>query len=141
MRKFNRIIALILVTLTLVAALAASAFAAESAKREFSDGASVTVNLEYGKKGLQNGKVKIQTYDILGFKSSAKVHVMFLDLDGNWVCEFDAKSGDTLKLGNDHEGYQIFLTPRSGLSQPANFINVGKCVSWSVTAKSNCSVE
>lgn len=54
-----------------------------------------------------NGKIKIYTYDQWGWKSSGEVHITLRDWSGKWICEFDAKSGNTLNLGNNYGQYRV----------------------------------
>lgn len=92
-----------------------------------------------------NGYIYIYTYDQFGNKTSGKVHITLRDSYGNWLREFDAKSGDKLKLGNDHDQYRVYIAkksyPNTVIGNGDNFINVGKCHSWAINCKSNCYIS
>ena len=91
-----------------------------------------------------NAYIYINTYDGMGKKSSGQVHVTLRDNAGNWLCEFDAKSGDKLKLGNDHVEYRVYIAkkryPDTVIGNGDDFINRGKCQSWAINCKSNCYI-
>lgn len=91
-----------------------------------------------------NGYIYIYTYDQFGYKTSGQVHVTLRDRYGNWICEFDAKSGDKLKLGNDHEQYRVYIAkkryPDTVIGDGDDFINVGKCHTWAINCKTNCYI-
>ncbi len=96
----------------------------------------ITVKLNAGRT---TGKIKIYTFDVTGWKTSAKIHVTLRDGNGNWIWEGDTTSGSTLKLGNDHSIYRIYVRPASYpntvIGNGDSFINEGKCHTWKV----NCS--
>ncbi|MBQ3005330.1 MAG: Ig-like domain-containing protein [Clostridia bacterium] len=100
---------------------------------------TVTLNRSAG-----DAKIKIYTYDMLGWKSSGEVHVTLRDCKGNWICEFDAKSGDTLNLGDNYGQYRVYIAkkryPDTFFGNDANFNNVGKCVSWAIECTKNCYI-
>lgn len=100
---------------------------------------TVTLN-----KNVGDAKIKIYTYDGMGLKSSGQVHVTLRDWKGNWICEFDAKSGDTLNLGNNYGEYRVYIAkkkyPNTVIGNSDDFINVGKCQSWSIECTKNCYI-
>ena len=87
-------------------------------------------------RNVTNGYMRIHTYDQLGVKSSGEIHVTLRDAKGNWICEFDTKSGSKLKLGNDHSEYRVYIAkksyPNTIIGQGDDFINRGKCVCWGI---------
>lgn len=91
-----------------------------------------------------NGKIKIYTYDQWGWKSSGEVHITLRDWSGKWICEFDAKSGNTLNLGNNYGQYRVYIAkkqyPDTVAGRSDNFSNVGKCQSWGIECTSNCYI-
>lgn len=95
-------------------------------------------------KNSGNAYIKIYTYDAMGYKSSGQVHITLRDWNGKWICEFDAKSGDSLKLGNDHSQYRVYIAkkqyPNTIIGNGDDFINVGKCQSWAINCTSNCYI-
>lgn len=100
---------------------------------------TVTLN-----KNVGNAKIKIYTYDGMGLKSSGQVHVTLRDWKGNWICEFDAKSGDTLNLGNNYGEYRVYIAkkkyPNTVTGNSDNWINMGKCQSWAIECTKNCYI-
>lgn len=100
---------------------------------------TVTLN-----KNVGNGKIKIHTYDAWGKKTSGQIHVTLRDWRGNWICEFDAKSGETLNLGNNHGQYRVYVAKKSYpdtiIGNGDDFINVGKCHSWAIECTRNCYI-
>ena len=89
-----------------------------------------------------NAYIYVYTYDQFGYKTSGKVHITLRDKYGNWLCEFDASSGDRLKLGNDHDQYRVYIAkkkyPDTTIGNGDDFINVGKCYTWGINCKTNC---
>lgn len=100
---------------------------------------TVTLN-----KNAGDAKIKIYTYDAWGKKSSGQIHVTLRDWKGNWICEFDAKSGDTLNLGDNYGEYRVYIAKKkypSGIKGDGDdFINVGKCQSWAIECTKNCYI-
>ncbi len=95
-------------------------------------------------KNAGSAKIRIYTYDMTGAKTSGAMHIVLRDLNGNWIREFDAKSGDTLKLGNDYPAYRVYIAkksyPNNWIGDADDFINVGKCQSWAINCTSNCYI-
>ncbi|MGN1419701.1 MAG: Ig-like domain-containing protein, partial [Acutalibacteraceae bacterium] len=91
-----------------------------------------------------NAYIYIYTYDSLGYKSSGQIHVTLRDCSGNWICEFDAKSGDKLKLGDNYGEYRVYIAekryPDTVIGNADSFVNSGKCVSWAINCKTNCYI-
>ncbi len=100
---------------------------------------TVTLN-----KNAGDAKIKIYTYDACGKKSSGQIHVTLRDWKGNWICEFDAKSGDTLNLGDNYGEYRVYVAKKKypdGIKGDGDdFINVGKCQSWAIECTKNCYI-
>lgn len=129
-----------------------SVFAVTSASFTGNNYCSVTIS----QKLMQNKKyktatVKIITYDLIGKKTSEKINVTLTDSKGNYIGTYKKKSGDTIKLGNDHSSYRIYISqynePVTGgilsrsIKSGNNFKNSGKCVTWKVTNNKNCSIR
>ena len=127
-------------------------FAATSAKFTGNSYCAVTIS----QKLMQSSKyktatVKITTYDLSGRKSSGKINIKLTDEKGNYIGTYKKKSGDTIKLGNDHKGYRIYIStynePEKGgiisrsIIRGNNFTNSGKCVTWQVSNNKNCSIR
>ncbi len=100
---------------------------------------TVTLN-----KNAGDGKIKIYTYDAMGYKTSGQIHVTLRDWKGNWICEFDCKSGDTLNLGANYGEYRVYVAkkkyPDTIKGNSDDFINVGKCQSWAIECTKNCYI-
>lgn len=104
------------------------------------------------KKGKQYAKVKLNTYDMTGwYNTSGKVRVTLYDGYSNkFICSFTTKGGTTLKLGDDHRSYKIYVdsynTPVTGgiisrtIKSGNNFTNSGACYKWRILNPSNCTI-
>ena len=92
-----------------------------------------------------SGKIRIYTYDMLGYGTDGKVHITLRDWKGNWICEFDAKSGDTLNLGDDYGEYRVYIAkkkyPNTLTGNADDFENCGKCCNWGIECISKCYVD
>ena len=84
--------------------------------------------------------IRIYTYDVLGFKTSGQIHVTLRDYRGNWICEFDTKSGTKLRLGNDHNVYRVYIAKKQIKSTSKDWDNVGKCQMWAINTCTNCYI-
>ena len=112
--------------------------------------ATISQNLMQSKK-YKTATVKITAYDLSGKKTNGKISIKLTDGNGNYIGTYKKKSGDTIKLGNDHSSYRIYISaynePVTGgiISQSIksgnNFINLGKCVTWKVSNNKNCSIK
>jgi len=98
-----------------------------------------TVYLTRNNKGkLQNGKIKVYSYNsVTGWKTNGKLHIVLRTTGGKWICEFNTTSGSTLKLGNDHSAYRVYICAQDLKSDAKNFINLGNCGYWAIECKSN----
>lgn len=100
---------------------------------------TVTLN-----KNAGDAKIKIYSYDAWGKKTSGQMHITLRDWRGNWICEFDAKSGDTLNLGDNYGEYRVYIAkkkyPNTVIGNGDDFINVGKCQSWAIECTKNCYI-
>ena len=98
------------------------------------------------KKGKQYATVKLRTYDMLGWmNSSAKVKITLKDGNGRYITSWVGKGGNTLKLGDDHSVYRIYIDyydkPGNGIiTQGNNFTNRGKSYKWKISNAKNCSI-
>lgn len=95
-------------------------------------------------KNVGDGKIRIYTYDAMGNKTNGQIHITLRDWNGKWICEFDAKSGDTLKFGANYSQYRVYIAkkqyPNTVKGNGDDFINVGKCQSWAINCTSNCYI-
>ncbi len=96
---------------------------------------TVTLN-----KNTGDAQIKIYTYSKSGSKTSGKIHVTLRDTNGNWICEFDTKSGATLNLGDDYGTYRVYIAEQ----ELSDFIELGKnsikCYSWAIECTKNCYI-
>ncbi|MBP3447469.1 MAG: hypothetical protein J6K51_00420 [Clostridia bacterium] len=150
MKKFLSL--LLILSLMLSTFFVENAFAATSASFDSNRYCTVTIS----QKLMQNlryktATVKINTYDLTGKKTSGKVNVKLTDGKGNYIGTYTKKSGDTIKLGNDHSSYRIYISvykePVTGgiiartIKGGNNFTNLGKCATWKITNNKNCSIK
>ena len=101
-------------------------------------------------KGYKTATVKLKVTDAMGW-GGGKVKMALRDGNGNWIGEWIMKNGDTIKLGNDHAVYRIYINkyfmPRTGnflkdvKIDGDNFTNDGSTVNWQITNASNCSIS
>ncbi len=100
---------------------------------------TVTLN-----KNAGDAKIKIYTYDAMGYKSSGEMHITLRDWKGNWICEFDCKSGDTLNLGDNYGEYRVYVAkkqyPNTVAGNSENWINMGECQSFAINCTKNCYI-
>ena len=91
-----------------------------------------------------DAKIKIHTYNQSGKETSGEVHIILKDVNGRKISEFDAKSGDTLKLGDDHGIYRVYISkkryPNSFSGQVSDMNNTPKCYHWAIECTKNCHV-
>lgn len=143
MKTLKRLIALVLVILTLGSTLVLSASAASWRTGNFGNGYTTV----YLNNTRQNGYIKIHTYNCVkgnhtgscwgSGETNAKLCVTLRDTRGNWICQFDTTSRTKLKLGNDHSAYRVYIACRQDLGAAANFDNLGKCSHWAIEPVSN----
>ena len=105
------------------------------------------------KKGRQYATVKLKVFSILngggiGLSNHAKVQIRMTDEYGNHIWSGIKSGGTTLKLGDDHRVYRIYVKPyyEGGnnpdiIQQGINFNNAGKCVTWEFTNAKGCSIS
>lgn len=146
-RFFSAIIAFVML-LSIVATVPMVASAETSGDTGSSAYCTVKINSSLiNKKGTQYAKVKLKTYDLLGWSNTkAKVQITLKDENDNFICTWVGKGGDTLKLGDDHSVYRIYVdyydNPGSNfISQGNNFTNLGASCKWEITDAKDCSIS
>ena len=147
----KRLLSAVLVLLMLcsmIPATSLTACAATSAKTDSSAYCTVRINQSLiNKRGTQYATVKIKTYDMAGwYNTGAKVRITLTDGNGNYICSWIGKGGNTLKLGDDHSVYRIYVdyydNPGNNfISQGNNFQNLGASYKWSISNAKNCSIS
>ena len=153
MKKITRFVSMLLVCLTVLSFSVVPAMAATSSQFGSGNYCEVTISRNLlNKRGKQYAKVKLNTYNsdnATGRNTSGQVTVTMRDQYGNYIWSGVKKGGDTLKLGDDHSVYRIYVAPydkpTSGWfgwkAAGDNFINRGKCVSWKFTNAKDCSIR
>jgi len=152
MKKTLKIIVSMSMVLVLLVCSSIPAFAATSGK--VSDGKYCTVKIDKSlrdqyKPGskIQYATVKLEIRDQLNkFTNSGKVRIVLRDGNGKWLCEWDAKGGDTFKLGNDHSTYRIYVYyyssgKKDAISKANDFTNMGKTVNWKIVNPKSCTIS
>ncbi|MBR0281386.1 MAG: hypothetical protein IJQ81_07310 [Oscillibacter sp.] len=145
----KRLLALLLTVMVFASVFALPAMAVT--KSEFNDGDYCTVRIDQkllDKRGKQYAKVTLRTYDVLSWKTSGKVVVTMTDEDGNYIWSGVKTCGVTLKLGDDHPVYRIYVdvyyedcADWDVITQGNNFTNAGKCASWKFLNEKDCSIS
>lgn len=146
-KLFSLMLALVMV-LSAIPMASVKASAATSGKIGSSTYCTVKINDSLiNKRGRQYATVKLSTYDRLGwFNNRATVNVTLRDgRTGRYICSFTAKGGDTIRLGDDHSSYRIYVkvydNPGNNfISAGNNFNNLGKQVSWKISGAKNCRI-
>ena len=154
MKKLLSLILALVLTISAIPALSTPVSAATSGKRDSSTYCYVRISDSLiNKSGRQYATVKLKTYDGLGWwNTGAYVTVTLRDGATNaFICSFVAKGGETLKLGDDHRSYRIYVgryeEPITGgiISRTIvggnNFSNLGNSVTWKVTNPKNCGIS
>lgn len=122
--------------------------AATSAKTDSSAYCTVRISQSLiNKRGKQYATVKIKTYDMTGwYNTGAKVRITLRDGNGKYICSWIGKGGDTLKLGDDHSVYRIYVSYYNNpgnnfISQGNNFTNLGASYKWKISNAKNCNIS
>jgi len=153
MKKSVSIIMLIVTLMTtMVTLFAVPASAATSGEVNSSSYCTVQIsNKLLSKRGKQYAKVKINTSDLAGWKNSAKIRVTLRDQYGNYITSFVTKGGTTIKLGDDHSVYRIYVEKYNEpvknsfwsrvFTGGSNWLNSGAAVNWKVTNPKDCTIR
>ena len=105
------------------------------------DGVTVKLN-----KNAGNGYIYINSYNdvLFKYKTTCQIHVLLRDGNGRYITEFDTQTGKKLKLGNDHDSYQIYVSPKkypnTWIGNADNWNNIGGLVSYEIKCDSNCYI-
>ena len=140
-------------SLTILPMTSMTTHAATNAKVGSSNYCTVTINQSLiNKRGKQYAKVKLKTYSVIGwYNTGAKVKITLKDGNNRYVCSWTGRGGDTLKLGDDHRTYRIYVdyynqpTNRGFLSNIINsgnnFVNQGAAHKWTISDAKNCTIR
>lgn len=143
----KKILSTVLILITLFTSQAFAATSSDFGSNQYCT-ATISQKLTSNKK-YKTASVKITTYDMSGKKTSGIVNVKLTDNKGNYIGTYKKQSGDTIKLGNDHSGYRIYISayekPVKGfwgfIAAGDNFINLGKCAKWKVANNKDCYIK
>jgi len=83
------------------------------------------------------------------FNTGAKVKITLTDGNGNYITSWVAKGGDTLKLGDDHSVYRIYvdyyhdanISKYDWVSGAKDFENTGNAYTWKISNAKDCSIS
>ncbi|MBR6622297.1 MAG: hypothetical protein IKK91_00115 [Ruminococcus sp.] len=98
----------------------------------------------YSKNTNKKAKVKICTFDNMGWRSGGNIDIKVYSPNGSCIKSLtDIDTSYTLTLPKGYSYYKIKIKPHrysnSIWGQGENFLNMGRCVMWSMDAKSNCT--
>ncbi len=98
----------------------------------------------YSKNMSKKAKLKICTFDKAGWRSGGNIDIKVYSPNGSCIKSLtNIDTSYTLTLPKGYSYYKIKIKPHnygnSIWGQGKNFTNIGKCVMWSMDAKSNCA--
>ena len=147
-KQILSVVLTLLMVFSMIPAASLTAHAATSAKTDSSAYCTVRISQSLiNKRGKQYATVKIKTYDMTGwYNTGAKVRITLRDGNGKYICSWIGKGGDTLKLGDDHSVYRIYVSyydnpGNNFISQGNNFTNLGASYKWKISNAKNCSIS
>ena len=129
-KRILSVVLTLLMVFSMIPSASLTAHAATSAKTEPSAYCTVEISQSLlNQKGKQYAKVKIKTYDMAWwYNTGAKLRITLRDGNGKYICSWIGKGGDTLKLGDGHSVYRIYVSYYNNpvnnfISQGNNFTN------------------
>lgn len=147
-KRLLSIVLSVVMMLSIIPATSLTASAATNGRTGSSTYCTVKISQKLlNKKGTQYAKVKIKTYDMTGWwNTGAKVRITLRDGSGRYICSWIGKGGDTLKLGDDHTTYRIYVdyyesSKKGVIAQGNNFTNIGSSYKWKISNASNCTIS
>lgn len=152
-KRLVKMLACILTVMCVLSYFAVPASAATSARFGNNSYCQVTISDKLiNKRGRQYAKVKLKTYSLTGWwNSGGKVWVTLKDQNNNVIWSGVKRGGDTLKLGDDHKIYKIYISVynepvRGGIFRRSiingnNFSNSGKCNTWTISNAKDCKIK
>lgn len=84
-------------------------------------------------------KIKICTFDAAGRGNYGNFDYVVYG-DGRYIGTYNNKSRGTFTLPKGYSTYTVKLRIHASWNPGTNFINMGKCVYWSIDGGSNCWV-
>ena len=123
-----------------------SNYAEATTKANFSNtNAFCTVRISdalMNKRGYHCATVKLVTRSFPGVPTNGKVEIIMRDENGNHIWSGTKNGGVTLKLGNDHRVYRIYVRAYDYGNDTVNSLGSGsKCHTWEFTNAKNCSIS
>lgn len=152
-KKIITIMLTFVMAFSMLFATSITASAATTGKTGSSTYCTVRINQSLiNKRGKQYAKVTLKTYSMGGwFNTGAKVRFTLKDVNGRYITSWIGKGGDTLKLGDDHRIYRIYVSyynePAKGgifsrsITSGNNFINTGKACTWKASNAKDCKIS
>lgn len=128
LNKSKKLLALLFSFIIAFTVVTTSAAEAHAATKDYVGSQYCTVLLKdslYKQKGTQYGYVNLK------IDKNQRVKVIMYDLNNRYICTFYTKSAK-LKLGDDHNGYKIYIKDDGSAYRP---IKVG--AKWKITKSSN----
>lgn len=148
MKLFFRAFTIVLVIFSL---LTLPTFAVTSARFGSNQYCKVTISQKLmASKKYKTASVKLNTYNTFGKKSSGDINVTLTDGNGKYIGTYKKKGGATIKLGNDHSSYRIYISAcekaEGGLietiiARSYNSRNRYECCTWQVTNNKDCTIK
>lgn len=137
----KRIISILLtlaMVFSVVSTVSITASAATKGKPDSNTYCTVKISQKLlDKKCKQYATVKIKTYDASGWwNTGKKVRITLRDENGRYICSWIGKGGNTLKLGDDHKTYRIYVSRISN-----EFMYTGATNQWKISDAKNCSIS
>ncbi len=94
------------------------------------------------KQGYHCATVKLVTRKIGGIPTNGKVQITMTDENGNHIWSGSKNGGVTLKLGNDHRVYRIYVRAYDYGNDIVNDLGNGaKLNTWEFVNAKNCSIS
>lgn len=130
--------------------------ASASTQAKFTSGKYCEVRISQSllnKRGKQYATVKLKTHAAFpsSRNSGGKTIVTMRDQYGRMIWQGQVKGGTTLKLGDDHSVYRIYVNVynepvtgsifRQTIAGGNNFTNLGNCHAWSFSNPKNCTIR
>lgn len=97
----------------------------------------------YSTNTRKSPKIKICTFDLAGWRSGGTIDIQIYSSNGRLLKTYNAKgTACNITLPKGYSCYKIRIRPHSYgsgvIASGRNWTNIGKCVMWSMDAKSYC---
>ncbi len=148
MKKIKKTLSILLIC---ILSFTSQVFAATSAKFDGNKYCTATISQKLMKnKRYKKASVKVTAYNSRGRKVSGKINITLTDGNGNHIGTYTKNSGDTIKLGNDHSGYRIYVSRYTKSAKgfweevifsANNLTDLEKFYTWKITNNKDCSIR